>query len=403
MHFAIKPLGSALHGAATMAKLTKTVQATVSRAAGAVVPVSDAPAPEAIVLLAVLTGGAERAGVAYIRAARLRSVALLWHDTQNSLPAALELASWCAQQRIPCRLLGVSGASAQRELRGALRTLRAAEEFRAARLGLIGGVSDWLVGSGIPRAFLKRQGMHLHDIPLRVLEHAYRRRLRVKEHAGTFAQVPREIARGEWEKAELLAAALADVVAHKKLDAFSIRCFDLLGSIRVTGCLGLSALLSRGIIAGCEGDVPSMLTLLAAQRVTGEEPVMLNPSAYDRAARRLALAHCTAPLGCVEPASRALRTHFESDASVAVAGRMRAGVYTLCKLGFDADGELAGVLAVRGKALRQPLSVQRCRVQLTLQLDEPLDNYLRHPYGNHLVAVRGDHRAELNHFLELMR
>ena len=110
-----------------------------------------------------------------------------------------------------------------------------------------------------------------------------------------------------------LAAALARVVAKERLDAFSIRCFDLLLQLKVSGCLALSNLLAQGVIAGCEGDVPAMLTMLAAQRAAGELPVMMNPSAYDRKRRLLTLAHCTAPLACLEPGSAGITTHFESQ------------------------------------------------------------------------------------------
>lgn len=386
------PLSSPLHDTHAVAGLRVKMGRQVTSALGLTPRIGTRPARTGLTLLAVLTGGIEQQAMRLIRRARLRPVLLLWHDSQNSLPAALELASWCAQQKIPCRMAGAGEADAVRALVAAAGAYRS---FTSARLGLLGGPSAWLVGSAPPTAFLRRHGMRLRRLPLAAVARAYRTAVRTATAAGDFSGVSVNIDKNDFWRARLLAAALAQVVAKEKLDAFSIRCFDLLLQLKVSGCLALSSLLTRGVIAGCEGDVPSMLTMLAAQRASGELPVMMNPSAYDRQRRRLTLAHCTAPLACLEPGSAGIATHFESQSSAAPAGRLCAGRYTLVKFGYTATGIFDGLLLTTGTAVRRPLAANRCRVQLTLRLDEPLDDYLDRPLGNHLVVVRGDHTAAL--------
>ena len=55
--------------------------------------------------------------------------------------------------------------------------------------------------------------------------------------------------------------ALRAVFARHDLHACTLRCFDLVTRLRTTGCYALSRLNDQGLIAGCEGDVPSTLTM----------------------------------------------------------------------------------------------------------------------------------------------
>ena len=57
-------------------------------------------------------------------------------------------------------------------------------------------------------------------------------------------------------------SALGDVLDVEHLDAVTVRCFDLLDDPGTSGCLALASLNDDGIVAGCEGDVPSALAML---------------------------------------------------------------------------------------------------------------------------------------------
>ena len=49
----------------------------------------------------------------------------------------------------------------------------------------------------------------------------------------------------------------------------------------------------EGILAGCEGDLQSIFTLLAAKALTGKVGFMANPSMINTRTNELILAHCT--------------------------------------------------------------------------------------------------------------
>ena len=70
-------------------------------------------------------------------------------------------------------------------------------------------------------------------------------------------------------------------------------CFKLIERTGTTGCLALAMLNVEGIIAGCEGDLQSVFTLLVAKALTGKVGFMANPSMINARNNEIILAHCT--------------------------------------------------------------------------------------------------------------
>lgn len=75
---------------------------------------------------------------------------------------------------------------------------------------------------------------------------------------------------GELTKAFKFYLALKDIVKERKLNYVSVRCFDIIAPLKTTGCIALSRLNDEGIIAGCEGDLPSTLSMAVLYKVTKE-------------------------------------------------------------------------------------------------------------------------------------
>lgn len=51
---------------------------------------------------------------------------------------------------------------------------------------------------------------------------------------------------------------LKEVICTNQLDAITLECFDMVNNHSVTACLALALLNSRGVVAGCEGDLVSL-------------------------------------------------------------------------------------------------------------------------------------------------
>ncbi|EJW97635.1 protein containing L-fucose isomerase-like protein [gut metagenome] len=194
--------------------------------------------------------------------------------------------------------------------------------------------------------------------------------------------------------AALIYQALNSIVSRYGLSGFTLRCFDLLDTVHNTGCLALAGLNSRGIVAGCEGDIPAMLSMAVSQALFDCPGFQSNPSRIDIQTHSLLLVHCTIPFNMLRNWS--YDTHFESGIGVAVKGEVREGDVTIFKLSGKLDRAYVseGVLETN---LNEP---SLCRTQLLLKLDESPEYFLTQPIGNHHIVIEGHKKEILKAFLE---
>ena len=78
--------------------------------------------------------------------------------------------------------------------------------------------------------------------------------------------------------AEAIYTRLKEIVLREKLQGVTLRCFDLLTTVKNTGCIALSKLNDEGIPAACEGDIPTLLTMMLCKKLTGEVCFQVNPA-----------------------------------------------------------------------------------------------------------------------------
>jgi L-fucose isomerase-like protein len=192
--------------------------------------------------------------------------------------------------------------------------------------------------------------------------------------------------------------ALRGLVDRHRLDAVTVRCFDLLGPVSNTGCLALSLLNDEGVTAACEGDLPALLTMMVLARLTGRPVFMANPSDLDEAAGTVTFAHCSVPLGLV--GAFRLRSHFESGVGVGLEGRFEPGVVTVARIGgrdLRQAEVFRGQVQASGPGRREDL----CRTQVTLAVGRAVvRRLLEAPLGNHHLIVPGDHAEAVLDCLE---
>ncbi|MCU0293322.1 MAG: hypothetical protein MUF10_15240 [Thermoanaerobaculaceae bacterium] len=362
----------------------------------------DARAP---LMVLVATGGTERKVLDLVarrqRAVGPEPVCLVAHPGNNSLAASLEVLARLQQDgtrgRI-CLLRGVDDSPGAARLAAAAADLRLWHALRAARIGLVGEPSDWLVASAPDVEVVRAQwGPEVRRVPLQsVLDRMAG--VADDEAAGFVARwlaraTPGEASppRGDVVAAGRIWAALHAIVAEGGLDAVTVRCFDLLLSSGASGCLALAELADEGIVAGCEGDLCATLGLLLVRLRLGQVAWMANPIDLDESANAVRLAHCTVPPSLTR--SFALRSHFESGRSVAVAGELPAGAVTLLRVGGVG---LDRVWLAEGVAAPAPPAESSCRTRLDVVLHtSAVGELLRHPLGNHLVVVPGAHARVL--------
>lgn len=394
--FAYLAAASILHDGNSVARILGDYEGLLREAGGR--PSGPPEAAGLPLVHVVLTGGTE--GLVLARAAeRLASspkepVLLVAHPFHNSLPACLEILARLRRDGVSGRILYLEG---PRDLEGAARLSEAARlaEVCAAmgrtRIGAVGAPSDWLVASSQGAEAVRASwGCELVDVPIEELAGRYRSLSGAApdasaERFSSGSRFCREAGPSDLASAFRVYAALRSLVDELRLDAVTLRCFDLVTGESTTGCYALSRLADEGVDAGCEGDVPSILALRWMRLLSGKPAWMANPSRLDAGKRELLLAHCTVPAGIVE--GYGLRSHFESGLGVGIQGEFRRGPVTLARIG---GARLERLWLAEGEIVESGHEEGLCRTQARVRLDSASpEDLLSAPLGNHLVLVQG--------------
>jgi L-fucose isomerase-like protein len=270
---------------------------------------------------------------------------------------------------------------------------------KTERVGIIGIPSDWLIAS-VPSAKIlnKLKGFKFINIPIQELYSIYDKVITKADGSllNSFPVINERINQDERKKSEAFYLALKQLVEEYKLTSFTIRCFDLLLEYQTTGCFALSKLNDEGIIAGCEGDIVSIIGMIIATRKTGQTVWMANPSQIDIDNSQLILAHCTVPTCMTENVK--LDTHFESNQGIGLIGKMQETDVTLFRLGGK---RLDQKFICTGTIIPHEQNPNLCRTQIKVQIDNPkiFNQLLTNPLGNHLLVLFGKHSDILYEYL----
>ena len=352
-------------------------------------------------LIYVRTGGTEgifRHLLPTLLAQSPRPFYLLTSGKSNSLAASMEILSFLRQQGHKGEIIHGNADYISRRIALLAKAAEARQTLSGCRLGIIGQPSDWLISSVYDKERVKRLlGIELTVITMQELLEAI-----ASAPDPASASTPDVSASGQPEaikqalpRALQIYHALKTIVTRHALQGFTLRCFDLLTAVRNTGCLALAKLNSEGIVAGCEGDVPAMLTMKIAQAAVGLSGFQANPASIDPETGQMLFAHCTIPFNMVERYE--LDTHFESGIGVGIRGYMPPGPVTI----FKVSGDLSRHFIEEGELLRCQAQPDLCRTQQVIRLSSPaLTSYfLTDPIGNHHIILPGHHKALLEEII----
>ena len=327
----------------------------------------------ALNLIYVRTGGTEgifRRLLPELQAKSSRPFYLLTSGKSNSLAASMEILSYLNQQGITGEIIHGSATYIHHRIKLLEQVAEARRQMQGCRLGLIGEPSDWLISSRFDRHIVKeRLGIELVYIPIQELK--------------------------EMPNVKKIYEALKVLVEKYQLQGFTLRCFDLLTTIHDTGCMALARLNAEGIVAGCEGDVPAMLSMKIIQSLTGISGFQANPASIDPEKGEMLFAHCTIPLNMVERYE--VDTHFESGIGVGIRGYMKEGPVTI----FKVAGDLSRHFIAEGTLVRNQAKPDLCRTQQVIELNDKGQTryFLTQPIGNHHIIVPGHLKESLEEIL----
>lgn len=343
-------------------------------------------------IIYIASGGSEIQFVHLMSQIRTEKIYLLTSGYSNSLAASMEILSYIRQHGKEGEIIHGSPNICAQKLQAVMTADEARNRIRGMKLGMVGEPSDWLIASRSEESILMETlGIEVVSISLDELVEEYEKHSYI-EDSWTKQIKTMKFDSQELTKALELYGAFDRLVEKYGLGGLSVRCFDLLERIRTTGCLGLAVLNARGIYGGCEGDLPSLISMVILGEISGKGVFMCNPSRIDLDRGEMVFAHCTLPLDM--PYSMELKTHFESDMGVAIAGQIPEEKITIFKI----SGDLKKYYADGGKILENMQDSTLCRTQIKVQLSS-YDYFLERPISNHHVICCGDYRQALGYFL----
>ena len=213
---------------------------------------------------------------------------LIATEANNSLPAALEIASFLRKNNLSYQIIHDKLSGLPSALLNNLSPKEVTLEklnrhnklLEGERLGVIGMPSDWLISSDVNYVKAKEVfGVDLINIPF---DEFYQEILNHHSYAVDMKElqdhINATIKQKDIDEALNIYAAIKLLIDKYKLNGVTVRCFDLLGTVKSTSCLALALLNKEGITATCEGDIPAMLTMHLIMKMFHQSSFQANPS-----------------------------------------------------------------------------------------------------------------------------
>ena len=346
-------------------------------------------------LIFIMTGGTEGIFLKNFDILSSKPCYLLTSGESNSLAASMEILSYLRNRGYRGEILHGSAQRIADRINSLYRIDKLFKKLNQAKVGTIGGSSDWLIDSE-PDEDAYKNILGIETVHISMQE------LLDEIHTGGYQpnQWTEKLMslgynKSEMEKSLNVYGAVKRLVDKYSLSAVTVRCFDLLSTVHTTGCLALAILNSEGIYAGCEGDMPSLISMFILGEISQKPVFMCNLNHIDTEKNELIFAHCTLPANM--PYEMSLTTHYESGIGVAIAGSIPEEDFTIFKI----SNNLSNCFASEGKIIENRRDPNLCRTQIKVNLPH-YEYFLTDPIANHHVICLGKYQKELEDFYRNM-
>lgn len=324
-----------------------------------------------------LSGGSEQDAIKLLLPGK--HYLLLADFSNNAFASATEVKAWADSKNISSTLVSLQEAGKNNIVQDFAKIYQTYLRLNGKQAGLIGNVSHWLVASAFPLSLAReRFGINITHLQWGKLPDYLD-----FPPDPSFIEIFQNHSTTALENEARVYAFLQTLIKEYKLDGLTLECFDMVNDRNVTACLALSLLNSRGIVAGCEGDLVSLVGMMLVQALTGNIPWMANVAGINK--QSILFAHCTAPLKLFTEFK--LPTHFETNKSAALEGDLQLDEVTVFRL----NQNLNQAFISSGKVISKPKHSFACRTQTEIRL--PLNNIetlRQRPLGNHHLIIPGN-------------
>ena len=348
------------------------------------------------VFAVLVTGGTERIVQFAFRDVDI-PIILLACDRANSLPAALEMLPRLREMGKDVKLIFAKEYDEDvfRAFESFLATRKAVRRLKETTLGVFGSPSPWLIGCTTDYRLLEDKfGLTIKHIDLLTLykEHQEVSRSAAEDVAKRIVDSVGALKEPSYEtlvEATKMYLTTKKIVEKERLDALTVKCFDIIPIVNNTMCLTVSKLIDEGVIAGCEGDINAAVSMIILNYLTNQPVWLANPASVDYERNTITLAHCTVATSLIlDPKKIVLRSHFESGRGISIQGPVKKGKVTLIRLGGP---RLDKMMILSGEIVDTDMNYgYMCRTQVEVKLNGSVVNFLDESLGNHLAMVPGD-------------
>lgn len=337
-------------------------------------------------IIIIATGGTENFAQQIIKKSNT-PILMLANSQKNSLAAALEIKSYFASNKNLQLFYYENIEELEKKIQLFRKSMETIQAINKAKVGIIGKPSDWLLTSQNISSF----GQFTTEM-IKIDIEEVNKNFQLVDYSSSTESIKDKfkeinVSDKDLENSERVFEVINRMVSDYKLDALTIRCFDLL-KFKYTACMALSRLNDDKITAGCEGDLFALFTMMVAQQLSGKETWMANPASINKNENTLVLAHCTIPTNMLANFDETnLSTHMESDLSTAIQGPLKKSDITVLRFG----GYFNKLLYSTGKIVETNMKDPNlCRTQVKIKLDMDISCWIDNSLGNHNILVYGD-------------
>ncbi len=224
-------------------------------------------------------------------------------------------------------------------------------------------------------------------------------------------------------KAVKMYLAVKSLMKEKNTNGFTIDCLSYLRekTLPISPCLAISKLNDEGIVAGCEADVETVLTISLCHYLAGAPGFQADP-AIDRSKNQVIMAHCTAPTRMLRKETFPFwfRTHNETLSEVGLEVEMKenqpvtilkligTGKITymgLPKVPIKDEFETYHLLTYESQTVKHEYkgSPWGCRTKIAIELSpEELKEFEDNFFGFHRVILYGHYQKHFEHIARFL-
>lgn len=331
-------------------------------------------------------------------------ITLLTDGQENSLSAALEIATWVRSKDMQVKIIHGKPAEMVKQVLSHYHAFIGKRNLKGKRIGVIGTPAPWLIASHADYLLASRRwGVNYTDIPLEAVYYFFH--TISDDEIGleasllaTRAKACQDSSPEDLLRDMRLYKAIKKVCQEEHLDALTLSNYSLMQDLNTTGNLAVSLLNDEGIPAGNEGDLQAVMTLLMVHELTGQPGFIANPAFIDTQKNEIILAHDTISTRMTD--AFIIRNQADVPNSIAIQGILHEEDITLFKCGSECLDEY---YVSSGHLCENTNLISTCRTQLRIKLDKPATYFLCNPLGNHHILIKGNYSSMIQEFMQQNR